>query len=357
MRRGPARLRRCDLPIDVAFQHLWWDGVRVLLNVISTPQRSERLAQVRQLPRRFCEALEGIPRMSRIINFDALPVAARLDLLVLVDWLVTDWPARFIDVLGEARIGWADFSAAEITVPFWLHSVVSSCLRRRTYRISRDEVAAAMSAAQMPGSVAVSKKKLKSLLGVTESDALNEFLPVSRPTLSDQEIRRLAELIDGDLMKASTARDERNSLLKDACCIAIASWNCVSLICAAKCSLDVAEKARAEWRSPASLSSDLQRAAALFAGWLDEYMARVRPGRAPVGTPSDAAFVTRFGRPCGGNGLAGRFSTLLRRLDIPDRARGARLLVNRSKPGQESAQAHRPAGRRQYLSPMTGTGT
>jgi len=325
-----AQLHPRDLPISLAFQHLWWDGVRVLLNMVASARRSARLIRAVALPSRFLRTLSALPRDAAMVNFDILPTPIRLDLLLMIDWLVTDWPARFIDAMSTAGINWSDFAAAEIAVPFWLSDVTTS-LRQRTYRVSIGEVEAAASALTKQNGPSSSKNRLKKLLGVTESDALNGLLPVRHPRLSDQGALRLAEIIDADLSTVRAARGERDTLLKDASCIAIAVWNCIGLSNAARYSMDAVERSRGEWRKTVTASQDLQRAAVSFDRWLDEYLSDVRPTRLLRGENSSAAFLTRFGKPCGGNGLAPRFSSLLRRLGIAEWERGARLLVNRAK--------------------------
>lgn len=322
----PNRLLPSQLPVRVAHTKLWWDGVRVLLNVLARPRLALKL-QDAGLPRSLGPILGCMSADARL-KFDRQPVSTRHQMLNLVDWLTTDWPARFIKSMNNARITCNEYAIAEIPVPYWLWCVCKEHLDRKRYRITAAEVSAATN---LFGSDApeVSKVAIKRLLGVTEGKAIDVLHPTLTRRLSDKEMLSVVELLNADLAATVTAREQRASLLRDACSIAVAAWLGISLRAASSLNVGHGQTLLQEWRLAARADDTRGQLGRSYLAWMECYLQSTRARFERYERPQSALFLSRFGVPTHGFGLAARFANLLRRCGIAQWQLGSRLLTAR----------------------------
>lgn len=327
LRGGPSNNIATDFPIPLSHSHLWWDGVRVLLAVFSRPKISKKL-QCLDLPRPTKLFLQQLADGVRL-DFDNQSVGARDELLNLVDWITQNWPSRFVSQMDSARISWTDFSACEVQMPYWLAKVCQTDLDRSRYQVTAGEVRAAAAFIHKQGRCA-SKIAVKRLLGVTEGRTLDIAYPPRKRGLSQAELLRVFQLIDSELHSAPTGREVQAVLLRDACCIAVATWNKVPFAKATKYELCEGHRLQVLWRDLADTTTEPGLLASLSLKWMELYLGGSRARFERFALPQTALFISRFGVPTKSSGLAGRFSKLLRRCNIPDWERGAHLLSGHS---------------------------
>lgn len=321
-------LRRACLPVSVAHSKLWWDGVRVLLNVLSRAQFARKLQQS-GLPRRFAPVLACLTAGQRM-PFDHRPLETRHRMLDLIDWLTKEWPSRFVRCMNNARITHSEFSTSEIEMPYWLWSVCKRHLEKKHYWPSVTEVAGAVALLKSTNRQ-VSKHAVKRLLGVTQGKALNVIgAPILR-CLSSAELLAVAQLLNADLSVTSTAREARASLLRDACSIAAAAWMGVPLKAVARLSIDDGEALLQQWHAAACMEGVRSELAQFYLVWMERYLCRTRSRFERYDLPQQALFLTRYGVPSQGFGLVPRFADLLRRARINEWPLGSRLLTAKPK--------------------------
>lgn len=310
-------------PIRLSYNHLWWDGLRVLLNVLSRPKLAHKLRDI-PCTDSIHSVLRDLAEHARV-DFDKQPVRVRHELLNFVNWLTCNWPHRFVQTMNKSGITWTEFSTCEIDIPYWLWSVCKTELDRKRYRVSDGEVQAAAALLASKGS-ATSKIAIKRLLGVTEGRVLDLSHPKKRRALTDGELVRIARLIDDDLGKAATGRTVQAAMLRDACSISVSMWQQISLRATSSILLSDGQKLIDEWRAASRESGERAELATRFLKWMTLYLGGTRAAFERFNAPQVNLFLSRFGVPTKGFALAGRFADLLRRCDISDWERGAHLL-------------------------------
>lgn len=77
-------------------------------------------------------------------EFENLCATDRLNLLLMVTWLLDEWPERFLRVSRNAGFTRSMLSEEVESLPFWLVSVVDRNLDRRPYFINTSEIGAAV---------------------------------------------------------------------------------------------------------------------------------------------------------------------------------------------------------------------
>jgi hypothetical protein len=320
---GPSQQALADVPVAVTFPHLWWDGVRVLLELCGRPELAKKLLGA-GFKGACQDALQHVARHKRI-DFDSQSLKVRAGLLVAVDELTADWPYRFLDILGRSHITRSHFLLTELPVPSWLARVRDTHLDRKKYAATPAEARTAI-ALLRKGSDAVSKRSVKALLGVTESKALDAVSPVQK-TLTLVQLGQVVERLDHAMRTARTAREEQASALRDACCVASAAWHGIGFERAANLSLDSGHAMVRSWNAHAPSCEVQAFILGRFAQWMRLYLRGVRPRFGRLGQDREALFLTRYGRPYQGFGVAALFAHCLREAGIRDWERGARLLV------------------------------
>ncbi|CAN7177230.1 TniQ family protein [Variovorax paradoxus] len=311
-------------PISVAFPHLWWDGVRILLELCSRPSLAAKLASA-DFSDSSKVTLHHIAAESRV-DFDRQSTHVRAGLLRVVSELLENWPCRFIDVFSQAKLTRAHMATIELAAPFWLARVCDEQLNRKRYVTTKDEALAAIALLRRDAT-SVSKNSIKAALGIAESKALDAIVTAPQKSLTLSQLARVTRQIDRDILRTDKARDEQASALRDACCIAVAAWRGIGFERSARLALDSAADLACEWA--AHSPSDTEQAFILgrFTEWFDLYLHGVRPHFARLVPEGTALFLTRFGLPYKGFGVAALFARALRACEIGDWSRGARLLV------------------------------
>ncbi len=325
---APSAAIASQFPVALGYSHLWWDGIRVLLNVFSRPKLAKKL-QCLPCSRLITSTLEDLAGQPRA-DFDRQPVAVRHELLNLCQWLVADWPSRFVRSMNEAGITWTEFSTCEIEMPYWLWSVCKVELDRRRYQVTEGEVKAAAALIARNGGAA-SKIAVKRMLGVTEGQALDISHPMKRQALADSELVRIFQVLDQDLIEAPSSRDMQATLLRDACCFAVSAWLSISFKKASALALSDGQEMVETWLEAAAEDSEKGVLAKLSLKWMELYLGGTRAKFERLNPPQTALFISRFGLPTNGFALAARFASLLRRCEIDGWERGARLLVGRQQ--------------------------
>jgi hypothetical protein len=289
-----------------------------LVQVFSRRNVARRLLRLR-LPQIAREALKT--SVSDQTRFDSRGIAFRHGMLTAIDWLLAEWPRRFVPAMLEARISWSDFQACEVASPFWLSSVCRGELDRKRYRVSDVEVEAAARTIS-GGEARPSKLAVKRVLGITEARSLDLVYPPSK-CLTSAQLLRIAELLEADIRAAPERRDQRASHVRDAAGIAAAIQ--LRLSFSKACELEVKDGLALleAWRAT---STNAELPASLYARWMEEYLERTRVRFERFDRPQRALFLSRFGERNFGFGLAARFADLLRRAGVDQWARGARLL-------------------------------
>ena len=320
---APQRATHRHFPVPLVHPKLWWDGVLVLLNVLSRHRLASKLLEAQH-------ATALVPILTRMaggtrLSFGRESISLRHQMLGLADWLTREWPARFVRSMDRARITYGEFCTTELAVPYWLETVCKQWLDRSRYQVSVVEVRSAAEVLQRKGQL-VSKIAIKRLLGVTEGKALDVFRPAMRRRLSDVELLLIARALDSDLSTCPSGRDARSALLRDACSIAAAAWLGTSLASTSELKVVQGRRLLKEWHEAAAVEGARGQLASVFYAWMVQYLSSGRLRFERYDQPQQALFLSRFGEPTQGFGLAARFAELLRRCDVAEWPLGARLL-------------------------------
>jgi hypothetical protein len=329
---APLSVLQDHLPLKVIDPQLWWAGLRALLFILCIPRRAKRFA-VSNVPSTYLPTLRLIAQTPRV-DFARHSLSVRHDLLRLAAWLTRDWPDNFVTTVKMAGITACDFSAMEFSLPYWLHAASNEYLYGKRYQVNQDEVRAAK-AALSKSKQPISKIALKRQLGVTEGKSLDALLPARLKALPNDTIHTIMIMLEVDIQSTDSAREAKSSAVRDACCIAAATWLGLSFTKVCELTLSDGLALNRTWQALAvRYESDSQftstheiRLARIFCRWGDLYANGVRHRFCRYQQEPNRYFVTRFGRPSEGNGLAPRFADLLRRAGVNDWAAGVRLLV------------------------------
>ncbi|WP_180124875.1 TniQ family protein [Rhodoferax sp. BLA1] len=329
---APLAVLQEHLPLKVIDPRLWWAGLRALFFVLCIPRRATRFA-VSKVPSTYLPTLRMIAQSPRV-DFARHSLSVRHDLLRMAAWLTRDWPANFVGTVKAAGITACDFSAMEFGLPYWLYAVVNESLYGKRYQVNQEEVRAAK-AAMSKSTKPISKIALKRQLGVTEGKALDALLPARLKALSHDTIYTIMGMLEVDIQTTTSAREAKASAIRDACCIAAATWLGLSFTKVCELTLSDGLALNRTWQalvvrdetSRQLISTHEIRLAQIFCRWGDLYANGVRHRFCLYQQKTNRYFITRFGRPSGGNGLAARFADLLRRAGVNDWGAGVRLLV------------------------------
>lgn len=120
------------LPCGVPF----FAGLRVLVSV-ANGRHGHRLRHV--LGRTFGQSI-GVWSPAHHVEFEYLSTLDRLKLLLVVMWLLEDWPARFVAICAESRFTRSRLAEDVRALPFWLASVADEYLDGRQYLPNAEEI-------------------------------------------------------------------------------------------------------------------------------------------------------------------------------------------------------------------------
>ena len=318
----PGLIDERELPRAVAAEHLYWDGIWILLSHLLLRSTLKKLEPLTSIPMEHRRALERIAKSEsahRTIKFESLGIDDREPLLSFVTWLCGDWPERFVRVFSAAGLHWSTLSMRQIETPYWISEVFRWHLQRSRYRPSQEEAQAAHNALES-GSGKASRNRVKRLLGVTESSWVSEAIAIYSRTFSQLDLLRLLEDLAAWVESAPTARKQRASRVRDAAAIALCTVSGFNFT--RVCSLLAADVELLQEELSASGGWQL-RSLAFADRWLSEYRQLHRPAFAEAGgLQASYFFVTRFGLRYEGYGLPAVLSGALRRIGFPDTWRG-----------------------------------
>ncbi|SEF35456.1 TniQ protein [Variovorax sp. NFACC28] len=210
---NPVRITSRDVPVSVAFPHLWWDGIRVLLELACRPREAVRFLKVTSMESSQ-NALEQIATRPRM-DFDKQPAMVRQGLLKMVDELTREWPHRFTDRMGSAGFTSTLFGSTELKIPYWLDTVCAASLYRKRYSTTEGESRAAIALLHRKQE-STSKRSVKALLGITESKALDSTVWPIQKALTSAQLSDAIRYLAGEVQMANEARAQqaREGLIK-----------------------------------------------------------------------------------------------------------------------------------------------
>jgi len=318
-------MRSGDPNVPVAIPAAWWQGVHLLLSLVTKKHRARKLLDA-DWPIRHRKCLSRIATGSMLRFIDA-DLESRREQLHLVGWLTAKWPHRFATVMKQAGLSATDLRHSEYAVPHWVSTVGESMLVRRSYRVNSEEVSEAIKVLSAQGKIP-SKIELKRMLNVTEAIAVDAALGLSATCLSYSELTCVLGLIDQRVNAAPPGRSEWASWVRDAACFAAMLYKGLRPRQLSGLTLDDGHGMLST--APPIGSTPVRQAAAMhkqyLAAWMQTYIHRVRPSFLRQSSPSDCLFLTRFSLPYGGFGLAERLAEILREAGVKDWRRGALLL-------------------------------
>lgn len=114
-----------------------------------------------------------LPLKGSHMEFEFLNVGDRLQLLLMVSWLLLDWPSRFVELCRAGRLTRSRVSDDVNSLPFWLAAVVNEFLDNRIYQPSDQEVIEAVRYLQATHK-RVTVAALRDVLGLGNDRAASE---------------------------------------------------------------------------------------------------------------------------------------------------------------------------------------
>lgn len=318
----PGLVDERELPRSVASEHLYWDGIWILLSHLLLRSTLRKLETQELIPLDHRRAIERIAEgesETRSINFESLSVDDRELLLSFVKWLCAEWPGRFVRVFSAAKLHWSTLSMRHIETPYWIIEVFRWHLQRGHYRPSREEAQAACNALESRSGKA-SRNRVKRLLGVTENSWVSEAIAIYSRTFSQFDLLRLLEDLAAWVEGASTARKQRASRVRNAAAIALCAVCGFSFTRVCGLLMTEVQLLLEEHATPGTW----QHRSLVFADrWLIEYREQHRAAFAEAGgLQVPYFFVSRFGLRYEGYGLPTVLSGSLIRIGFPDTWRG-----------------------------------
>jgi hypothetical protein len=113
-------------------------------------------------------------RKARHSEFEFLRVQDRLQLLLMVAWLLVDWPQRFVEVCQAGRMTRSRVADDVDSLPFWLADVTNEFLDNRLYLPSDREIEEAASFLQRKGQE-VTALALREIFGLGHDGAIKAW--------------------------------------------------------------------------------------------------------------------------------------------------------------------------------------
>lgn len=348
-------------PVDVSHEHLFWDGLWWLLSHFCAGDRARKVAELKFVPAALRDRLLNIPARlasARVLPLPERPIAERETLLALAWWVIGDWPARAILVLGANQLTMSSFAVrvkdVSTSMPFWLARTIDEFLRMRPYRPNQDEVRAAAEYLIRQSGEPPSRIQLKRILGVAESEHVAQVVPINRERFTSAHATRLLTAMERMIARTPRARCERDAALRD--CVIIALCLARSETVPAVTRLSISEIQGTLRNHSGAAGAWSRRLERLTRSWLVELgftdVGSSTANEHAANTSTPHALKTRFRRPYLGNGVPARMVRLLREIGYgaPERGVGVvrdmrmnreALPASREAPGMRSLHQRR----------------
>lgn len=130
-----------DLPVAECEEHNWWCGIRKILCYIEAPHRAGMLTST-NLQDDFRELLLHISQNKRQC-FDEWSIRHRHVALRFMDWLTTNWPHKFVNLVASTGQSYKAAACLTQCLPQWVedalvdHANHTSVNRTRTKQLGR----------------------------------------------------------------------------------------------------------------------------------------------------------------------------------------------------------------------------
>lgn len=150
--------------------HFYFTVLHQLMKVCATPRRATSL---REEVRNTLGIKDNVPTlMKECRDIERMGINERRTLLGMADYLLGEWPHRFIRLCQSHRV-WSSTLLRELNpAPFWFWSVIHDHLCRTSYQPSHQEIISAIAHLNGKG-FRVSKKSVSRFLG-TNNDVFRK---------------------------------------------------------------------------------------------------------------------------------------------------------------------------------------
>lgn len=148
----------------------YFQGIRVLVSVIN----GRNGLRLRQRLSRAIGVNIGQSASKSGFDFEYLTAAERLNLLLVVTWLMDEWPARFVAICNEANFTRSRLAEEVSALPYWIAQVADVFLDNRLLLPSSQEVMSACNYL-ISSQKEVSPQALGSLLGLSRDSAKTAY--------------------------------------------------------------------------------------------------------------------------------------------------------------------------------------
>ncbi len=211
------KLERDDLPVDVAQEYQFWEGVSFLVGIITNRKHTAKLLLC-ELPPYIRNILRRLEKSDRK-DFNAMGVLDRRDVLRVIAWLLENWPSRLVNTFGEAGILSSATLGFDYEPVYWVHRVFREHLAHKRYSADATEIENAIRSLNAYG-IRVSKKRVRMVLGIAESKVLDRRFP-KRVRFTHTYLKRLFAHLAKEIIESPPGRDERFCAIRDAVAISV----------------------------------------------------------------------------------------------------------------------------------------
>ena len=143
----------------------YYEGLRVLVKTILHPY-------ARSFRRYVSNVIGCNDELSTYKHkqFEYYPVQERLNVMLMLCWILDDWPRRLYAVAEKGLIKRTAISEDLSRLPYWLYKQVDACMPNALYIPSKDEMVSVLSYVARKHSM-INKKILSEEMGVSENSA------------------------------------------------------------------------------------------------------------------------------------------------------------------------------------------
>ncbi len=152
------------------YSHLFFSVYHQLCRLVMHAFRTNKWANLKGIPGYQIDDYFADHRY-----FEDLPVISRKATIIIVGWLLEDWPNRFREFCSENRIYRSLLAKDFRTAPFWYLSVINNFLYKPDYHFSDLEVVSAIEYLKAMH-FQVTERKLDRILGTRQAFKNREHL-------------------------------------------------------------------------------------------------------------------------------------------------------------------------------------